>query len=193
MSGGGVGAGCSSLGVIRTPATSPTNAVPRLRVPVADVVRGVPGRVGDLEAGRAARRRAARARSPPAPGDLAPTARPCRRRRAGSRSPAAARVDQVRRAALVHPDLELGEALDERAGGAGVVEVDVRQREHARALVAERLEQRRRRVDAGPAVDQHVADRQTAITPRVPAVVDVDRLRRHQRIHLTARPIPIYR
>ena len=88
----------------------------------------------------------------------------------------------MRRAALVHPHLELGEALDERAGGAGVVEVDVRERQHARALVAERLEQRRDR-RAGPAVDQHVADLEHRDHPRVAAVVDVDRPNR--RIHLT--------
>jgi len=138
------------------------------------VVRRVPGGVGDLERPELLAAvqhshvllRDGKHRSPQAIHVL--TVEP-RRAREEPR-----RIDQVRRAALVHPHLELGEALDERAGSAGVVEVNVCEREDARALLTERVEQRLDR-RAGPAVDQDVADLEDGDHARVAAVVDVDR------------------
>jgi hypothetical protein len=84
------------------------------------------------------------------------------------------RVDEMRRAALVHPDLHVGPALDERPDGAGVVEVDVGQRDRARPLVAERFEQRVH-ARCRPAVDQHIADLEHAHHALMPELADVNR------------------
>jgi hypothetical protein len=80
----------------------------------------------------------------------------------------------VGRAALVDPDLEVGPVAHERAGGAGVVEVDVRQQQRARLLVAERVEQR---VDAGlgTGIEDHVVDLPRADHVFAALVADVDR------------------
>ena len=65
------------------------------------------------------------------------------------------RVDQMRRAQLVNVDLHVGPALQQRAGRAGVVEMDVGQQHRAWPLVAQRVQQDRQR-RARPWVDQHV-------------------------------------
>ena len=50
-------------------------------------------------------------------------------------------IDEVLSASLVHVDLEVRPAADERSACAGVIQVDVRQEQRRGALVAERLEQ----------------------------------------------------
>ena len=59
------------------------------------------------------------------------------------------RIDQVRRAAFVHVHRRVRAFGDERAGGAGMVEVDVREQD--RAHVGEREAARRQRRDEAPA------------------------------------------
>ena len=67
-------------------------------------------------------------RSPPAPGRARPRGWSKLRRRAGARSPRAARrVDEVRRADLRDVNLQRRVLAHERARGAGMVEVDVRE------------------------------------------------------------------
>ena len=82
-------------------------------------------------------------------------------------------IHHVRRSALVHVDHELREALRERAGGARVVEVDVRQQEGAGHGLAEHLEQR---VEArsGPGIDDHAVHLVRADHAVVPEVLDVN-------------------
>ena len=63
----------------------------------------------------------------------------------------------MRGAAFVDPDLDIGPEAGERARRAGVIEMDVGERDRARAPPPETLEQRRdARGRAG--VDQDVAD-----------------------------------
>jgi hypothetical protein len=50
-------------------------------------------------------------------------------------------IDHVRGSRLVHPDLHLGELLDQPAGGAGVVEMNVREQDRLRNLVAKSVQQ----------------------------------------------------
>ena len=111
-------------------------------VQVADVVRRVTGR-GEARRGRRRGRRRPR-RSRPAPARARPRAGRTRRRRGGARSPRAGRVDDVRRADLGDVHAQPGVLADERAGGAGVVEVDVREQQVAdvgelEAALGERL------------------------------------------------------
>ena len=85
-----------------------------------------------------------------------------------------ARVDQVRRAPFVHPDLQVGPALDECARRARMVEMDVRQREHAGRRVAELLQQRRH-TRRRAAVDQQIVEQEAADQVLVPELADVNR------------------
>ena len=108
-------------------------------------MRGVAGRVGDLE--RAVEQSLAAAQHGQiALGDrnhLAPQAVHVVAVQAAGALDQPRRIEHVPGAPLVDVDLELGPALDERAAGAGVVEMDVGQQQRARSLVAERIEQRR--------------------------------------------------
>ena len=110
MSGGGVGGRMNRPACSRTPAVSPTNAMPVSRAEVADVMRRVARRVGDVEIAAAGGEPLAAAQdrrgSRPAPGASRPTADPSRRPTAASRSrsastdrPCAARPSRARRRA----------------------------------------------------------------------------------------------
>ena len=74
----------------------------------------------------------------------------------------------------MHPDLEVGKPLHERAGRARVVEVDVGQQQRAR-LLGEALEQR---LDAalGPGIDDRAAQVPGADHPLAAALEHVDQL-----------------
>ncbi len=81
------------------------------------------------------------------------------------------------RAALVDPYLEVRELAHERARRARVVEVDMRQQQRARLLVAERVEQRvggRLR----PGIDDDVVDLPGADDVLETLMEDVDRAHR---------------
>ena len=83
------------------------------------------------------------------------------------------RVDQVRRAALVHVDRHVRPAAQERAGGARMVEVDVCQQDRARLEVAEGGKQRLlRRLRAR--VDDHAVELVDADDPLAAEMADVD-------------------
>jgi hypothetical protein len=82
-------------------------------------------------------------------------------------------IDQVPRAALVHVNTQIGPALHERAGRAGVVEVDVGEQQRSGPLVAQRLQQRLQ-AGAGPGVDQHVVDLPAPDHARVAEMHEVD-------------------
>ena len=178
MSGGGVGGTMRSDGGMRTAATSPTKAVPRLLVQVADVVGGVAGGVGDPHSADAARR--------PARGftfcrgdrqDLAPQVLHLVAVEALGAGQELRGVDQVRGAALVDVDLEVGPAAHQRAGRRGVVEVDVGEQERPRPLPAERLQQGADR-GLGPGIDQNPSTSQHPITCGRPRCIDVDHAHR---------------
>ena len=85
-------------------------------------------------------------------------------------------VDQVRRAALVHVDLEVGPAPHERARSPPAWSRWMWVSSSARGrAAAERLEQRARRDDAGPGIDEHAADLASRRSrARVPRCMDVD-------------------
>src|SRR5829696_1428061 len=84
------------------------------------------------------------------------------------------RRGHVRRPALVHVDGHVGPAPHQRAGRAGMVEVDVGEQDRARPLVAERLQQRLlRRLRAR--VDEHPFDVPAADDLLVAQVPGVDR------------------
>ena len=85
------------------------------------------------------------------------------------------RVEEVSRAALVDPDLGLRPAPHERAGGAGMIEVDVRQQDRARHALAERGDQRLRAA-LRPGIDDHVVLRRAADDALAAEVVHVDQL-----------------
>ena len=146
-------------------------------VQVSDVVRGVPGHVGDaqpLGQPLAALQRADalgrhRQHLAPQPLHLRAVEPP------GAREQPA-RVGDVRRAALVHPHLEVGEAGGQRACRARVVEVDVRERQRARRTALEVVEQRRQ-AGGGAWVDDHVADAPGGDRVRAPEVHEVGELR----------------
>jgi hypothetical protein len=111
------------------------------RVPVGDVVDGVAGRPGPRDpvglAGVIQNPHVGRGdRDDPAPQPLHRVAVDARRA-----CDEAAGVDHVPGPVLMDPDLQPGPALDQRAGGARVVEVDVGQQDAPRRLVAELLEQ----------------------------------------------------
>ena len=88
MSGGGVGASTGPA-PMRTPATSPVNAVPARLVQVGDVVGGVARACKRPRTARASHRHAARAAARPGPRAPRPTAAASARRRACRRSRAA--------------------------------------------------------------------------------------------------------
>ena len=75
--------------------------------------------------------------------------------------------------ALVDVDLQLRPALDQRAAGAGVVEVDVGQQQRAWPPVAERLEQGRQ-ARGRARIDQHVIDLPAADHALATEVHEVD-------------------
>src|SRR6266576_5785805 len=82
----------------------------------------------------------------------------------------------MRRAALVHPHLEIAEALSERAARPGVIEVDVGEGENPRRAM---LERRQQLIEAAawPGVHDHVVDDPCAYDLRMPQVQQVDELR----------------
>ena len=83
-------------------------------------------------------------------------------------------VDQVPGAALVHPYLEAGKARGERARRAGVVEVDMGERQRPGLKAVELAEQGlERRGRAG--VDEYVAHPPAADHPLASEVANVDR------------------
>ena len=79
----------------------------------------------------------------------------------------------MRRAALVHVHLQVREATDESAARARVVEVDVRDGDGVRALVAELFQQRVER-RARPGVDEHAVDEPRADDVLDAEVADID-------------------
>ena len=97
-------------------------------------MRRVPGRVRDVPAVD----RLAAAQHPQRPlghrHDLAPQAVEVLAVQALGRSDEPGRVGEVLGAALVDPDLDVGPLAHERAGGARVVEVDVREQQRAGLL-----------------------------------------------------------
>jgi hypothetical protein len=82
-------------------------------------------------------------------------------------------VDEVRGAALVHVDLDIGPAPQQGAGAAGVVEVDVGEQNGARGIAAERVDDPAQ-ARLGPGVHQDVADLPAADHPLGAQVGDVD-------------------
>ena len=96
------------------------------------------------------------------------------------------RVDQVRRAALVDVDRQVGPAAHERAGRAGVVEVDVGRAGRPRALAAEGREQR---VLAGlrARIDEHAVDLPAADDVLLAEVHDVDGAHAREDTHMDHR------
>ncbi len=81
----------------------------------------------------------------------------------------------MRRAALVHPHLELGKAPRQRPRGTRMVEVDVGERQRPHGTLAERAEERRQ-AGGRPGVDEHIAEQPGADHLRAPEVEKVDRL-----------------
>ena len=80
----------------------------------------------------------------------------------------------MRGAQVVHVDLQLGIALAEHAGGARVVQVDVRQEQRARLERAEAVDQGFER-RGGPGIDDHAVDLVGADHPVPAQVQHVDR------------------
>ena len=140
---------------------------------------------------RSTRRRAARAACAPGPARSRPTGGRSRRRR-GACAEATSRVGSTRWRAprSCTQTSRSGQLAHERAGRAGVVEVDVRQQQRARLLVAERVEQRvDARLRAG--VDEHVVDLPAADDVLAAEVVDVDwSHRQHATTYDHASPVP---
>ena len=148
-------AAASAAGRIRSstiliPAVSPTNAMPVVGVEVADVMRRVARRVGHLELAAAVLDPLAACRAPSAPTAGTGRTSPHNRSIASPYSRVALAssfdgIDQVRRAPLVHVDAQPRVLADERAGRAGVIEVDVReqQRRHVAASTGRRPRARR--------------------------------------------------
>ena len=144
-----------------------------LLVQVGDVVGGVAGGVGDPhpEHALAAGQRGhvlRRHRQDPAPEVLELVAV-----EAAGAGQQLRGVDQVRRAALVDVDLEVGPALDHRPGRGGVVEVDVGEQDRPRLLAAELGDQVRQR-GLRPRVDQHPVDLPAGDHVGAAEVADVD-------------------
>ena len=145
---------------IRTPATSPTNAVPGRLVQVGDVVGGV---------ARACSRRGSRPSvSPPLSTrrrssgtghDLAPQALACRRRRCAWRwRPAATGSAMCGAPRSCTQTSTSGQRAHERAGGAGVVEVDVGQQDRARRPRRRAPRAASRCAGLRPGVDEHAVE-----------------------------------
>ena len=112
--------------------------------------------------------------SAPGPARPVPRGAPSRRRRAAAAlCSSLVGIDQVRRAALVDPHLELGEPLDERPRRAGVVEVDVGQQQRLRRLRSMLAEQRLHAA-LGPGVDERAAQVPAADHPLAADVAHVD-------------------
>ena len=129
------------------------------RVEEARVMRGVAARVGHLDPGAAERQRLAVDEHAHAlgrhHGELAPQPVHVRAVEALRARQQLRRIDQVRRAALVHVHRQVRMAAHERPGGAGMVEVNVRQQQpvqigRADPGVRERRFQRRRGRSSGP-------------------------------------------
>ena len=134
MSGGGVGGMTKSLGRNAHGGHVADEGAAARRMEVADVVGGVPGRVGDLEAEHllAAAQRIEvllRHRSDLAPEPLHLIAVETLGARQQLRG-----IGQVTGAALVHVDRELGPAPHQVARGPGVVEMDVGEQQRPRLL-----------------------------------------------------------
>ncbi len=135
MSGGGVGGSTKLPSRKRTPAVSPTIAMPLSGIEVAHVVRRVPWRVtaprvasgcADSLAASEDCHRVFRNRQKLSPQTI--HIRAPQPRRAGEQF---VRSGHVRRAFLVHEHAERRVGLHEGAGGARVVQMDVRQEKHA--------------------------------------------------------------
>ena len=168
MSGGGVGGRTKPPGLKPDAGRVADERDAGVGAEVADVVRGVPGRVGDLEVAAAAADPLAALQDDQrvrGTGGTRPTADPSRRRTAASRSPAAspdrpcaARPSRARRRAAP------GFSRTQRAGGARVIEMNVREqdRAHDRAIAMpaplERGAQRRQRARR-PGIDERHAAR----------------------------------
>ena len=146
----------------------------RVLVQVGDVVRGVPGRVGDAEAldglataeDRDVLLRHGDGLAPHAVHVLLAVEPPGAAQQLGG-------VDEVWRAELVHVDAQVGERPHERAGRPGVVEVDVGEQQRAWLAVRDRVHERGDR-GLGPGVDEHVAGLPAADHAVVAEVVQVD-------------------
>jgi hypothetical protein len=145
-------------------------------VQIGDVVGGVAGRVLDPPV---ADRLAATHHAQVGLGhrhDLAPQALHVVAVQARGAGDELARVDEMRRAALMDPHLDLGPAAHEGARGAGVVEVDVGQQDALGRLVEGVHERLMRGLRAG--VDDDPVELEAADDERVAEVVDVDLLGR---------------
>ena len=173
MSGGGVGGRTRSPPTIRTPADVADEGAAAVLVEVAR--RGA-------RRGPACRRRGSRSTvSPPRQHpqvprrdghDLAPQPLhvvAVQALRAGQQLRG---VLEVRRAALVHVHDDLRPPSHDRAGRAGVVEVDVREQQRPRGLVSQRLDQRLER-GLRPWIDQHVAHPPAADDALAPEMTNV--------------------
>ena len=175
MSGGGVGGITGPSGEIRTPPTSPTNAVPstdrrrggrRARACMRPRTRRL--RASDV------RRRAGLCMRSSGTARNSPQSRsmssPYRRARAVDQP---RRVDHVAGAALMHVDLKVRATPHERSARAGVIEMNVGQQQRTRSLIAERRQQRRQ-AGRRPRIDEHVADLPAADHALAPQVQTVD-------------------